>query len=285
MGPSGNIPGQSVNYSPFNDEEVLISTAYNILLHYGRRVNGNFDLLSTNEQSAIVKQIYAESDPKVLSYSTDSNDVIRADMYAYLAVMRDIQRRLEIVTRLINLEIDLMYTVMQAESIALQIRMIIESIAQASLSANKSLFEQVSDKFKTYWKALRIFEDIENKNPNFYPKPIKENPLNPFDFTYIDDGFMTRDEIIEVHQYCCIFLHAKNPFAQTRDYDWFIAQFPNWMDRINKLLNNHQIKLLDDDGDYIVTMQDPAMYNLPNMSYRLTIYPANWNSENETNKH
>ena len=69
-------------------------------------------------------------------------------MYAYLAVMRDIQRRMEVITGLINLEIDLMYTVTQAESMALQIRMIIESIALASLSANKSLFEQEGNKIQ-----------------------------------------------------------------------------------------------------------------------------------------
>ena len=66
---------------------------------------------------------------------------------------------------------------------------------------------------------------------------------------------------------------------QKRDYDGLIAQFRNWMDRINKLLNNHQIKLLEDDGEYIVTMKDPAMYNTPNMCYRLTFSPDIQDSE------
>lgn len=280
MEPSNNTPSQSVNYSPFNDEEVLISMAYNTLLHYGRRVNGNFDLLSTDEQSAIVKKIYAESDSKVSSYSTNSDDIIRADMFAYLAVMRDIQRRMEVITGLINLEIDLMYTVTQAESMALQIRMIIESIALASLSANKSLFEQEGNKFKEYWKANLIFKEIEKKNPDFYPQPVQEDPLGiTVDLIYIEEGFMTRDEIIEVHSHCCEFLHAKNPYAPKRDYDGLIAQFRNWLDRINKLLNNHQIKLLEDDGEYIVTMKDPARYDTPSMCYRLIVSPDIQNLE------
>ena len=130
-------PFSTQNYSSLNDEEVLISTAYNHLLHRGRQVNGNFDLLPLNEQSVIIRQIFSESDSKVSSYSTTTNDIIRADMRAYLAVMRDIQRRMEIVVRLINEKIDLMYPLIRLEFIALQIRMIIESISLASLSANK----------------------------------------------------------------------------------------------------------------------------------------------------
>ena len=145
------------NYSSLNDEEVLISTAHNHLLHRGRQVKGNFDLLPLNEQSVIIRQIFAESDSKVSSYSTATNDIIRADMYAYLVVMRDIQRRMEIVVGLINQKIDLMYPLIRLEFIALQIRMIIESISLASLSANKSLFEEESNKFRNRYKADQNF--------------------------------------------------------------------------------------------------------------------------------
>ena len=225
-------PFRTQNYSSLNDEEVLISTAYNHLLHRGRQVKGNFDLLPLNEQSVIIRQIFAESDPKVSSYSTTTNDIIRADMYAYLAVMRDIQRRMEIVVGLINQKIDLMYPLIRLEFIALQIRMIIESISLASLSANKSLFKEESNKFRKRYKADQNFKSIEKKNPDFYPKPIEEDPSGiPFNITYIEDGFMTRDEIIKVYVQCSNFLHAKNPYGKKRDYEGFIAQIPYWINK------------------------------------------------------
>ena len=274
-----------VNYSKFNDEAVLINTAYNTILHRAREVKGNFDSLSSDEQRAIIKQVYVELDSEPSNYRAE-DDIIRADMYTYLAVMRIIQRRTEVVTRLINHEIDMTYTFTQAESIALQIRMIIESIALASLSANKSLFKVEGDKFKEWWRAESIFKDIEKKNPDFYPLPLEEDPLDLSisDITYTQDGFMTRDEIVKVYNCCCDFLHAKNPYAEKRDHEGFISEVPNWMDQINKLLNYHQIKLLDDDGEYFVTMRDPDRGNLPDMCYRLTFHPDDQikNIENTT---
>lgn len=179
-----------------------------------------------------------------------------ADVKAYVSVMKDIIHRTKVVSQLINQEINMMHKIIQIESIALQIRMIIESIALASLASNKSLFEQESDKFKKFWKADLIFKDIERKNPDFYPFPMRVVPsVIPGDgahIIYLDQGFMTRDEIIIVHKRCCDLLHAKNPYAPQRDYDNFIAQVPKWIDRINNLLNSHLIKPLNEDEFYIV---------------------------------
>lgn len=194
---------------------------------------------------------------------------MRADTNAYLKVMRQIKYRTNVVTELINWDINMMYRVTQAETMALQIRMILESIALASLSANKSLFEAEGSKFKEYWKADLIFRDIERKNPDFFPKPIDEIPSDipgvENRIINLKDGFMTRDEMLEVHNRCCNFLHAPNPFAEERDYSGFLRQAPNWMNRIIKLLNSHIIGLLDDDIFYIVHMREDEKQGHPNM--------------------
>ena len=101
-----------------------------------------------------------------------------ADINTYAAIMEEIKKRTDIIMRLIDGEINMVWIRTQAETIALQMRMIIESIALASLSANKSEFEKEGNKFKSFWKADRIFEDIGKKNPKFYPQPIKEHVLN-----------------------------------------------------------------------------------------------------------
>ena len=209
--------------------------------------------------------------------STQEQTSITADMNAYVNIMEEIKYRVNVIAGLINKEINMMYYITQAESIALQIRMIIESIALASLSANKSLFEQEGNKFKKYWKADRIFEDIEKQNPDFYPRPIKELPSNipgiKAESVDIEDGFMTRDEIIQVHQQCCDFLHAKNPYAQERDYGGLMTQIPNWLDRIKRLLNNHQIKLLNDEGHYVVHMREAEREDRVAMYYFAPVTP------------
>ena len=98
---------------------------------------------------------------------------------------------------------------------------------------------------------------------------------------------MTRDEIITVHQQCCNLLHAKNPYAQQRDYEGFMAQIPNWMNRIKRLLNSHQIRLLNDKGFYIVHMREVARNNRANMYYfglALPIFKSNLRTQtHETN--
>ena len=209
--------------------------------------------------------------------STQEQISISADTNAYINMMEEIKYRVNVIAGLINGKINMMYNITQAESTALQIRMIIESIALASLSANKSLFEQEGDKFKEYWKADRIFEDIEKQNPDFYPKPIKELPSNipgiKTESIDIEDGFMTRNEIIQVHQHCCDFLHAKNPYAQERDYEGFMSQIPNWLDRIMRLLNNHQIKLLNDEGHYVVHMREAEREDRVAMYYFAPVTP------------
>lgn len=195
---------------------------------------------------------------------------IKADMNAYISIMEEIIKRTDVIRGLFNKEINMVYNDIQAETIALQIRMIIESIALASLSANKSLFEQEGDKFKEFWKADLIFRDIEKKNLNFYPQPVKEQPSkipNVPEIIEIKTGFMTRSEIIKVHSKCCDILHAKNPYGRSRDRKTFLAQVPQWLTLIINLLNSHKIRLLNDSGFYLVHMRE-----LYNESYRARMY-------------
>lgn len=190
-----------------------------------------------------------------------------ADMNTYTSIMEEIKKRTELIMRLIHGEINMVWVRTQAETVALQMRMIIESVALASLSANKSEFEKEGNKFKKFWKADRIFEDIEKKNPKFYPQPIKEHlldksiPINSYNFrghwTEIETGFMTRNKIVEVHSKCCDILHAPNPYYENkRNYETFLTQSAEWIELIIKLLNSHIIQLLDNSNLYLVHMRE-----------------------------
>jgi hypothetical protein len=58
----------------------------------------------------------------------------------------------------------------------LQVRMITELIALASLAASKSIFEKNQRKFQKHWDPVKILKDVESLNRNFYPRPIIEVP-------------------------------------------------------------------------------------------------------------
>lgn len=196
---------------------------------------------------------------------------IQVDIDSYLRVMYDIKWRTEIIGYMHrgdhpNRDISLLPLFMKVETIALHIRTVIEFIALASLAASKPLFEQESDKFKKFWKADRIFRDIEEKNPDFYPKPIEPIHMTDIDgigrnIRFIEDGYMTRDTCLEVYQKCCDFLHAQNPFAENinRNYEDFMRQVPDWISRIAKLFNFHVFRLIGSNDFYVVHMHDEVI--------------------------
>jgi hypothetical protein len=182
------------------------------------------------------------------------------DIKAYTAAMEEIKRRTTVVFALLNQDITLIYRATHVESMVLQIRMITELVALASLAANKPIFEENKKKFDKHWHPSKILQDVERLNPNFYPQPIREIPSKnqgvKDEIINLDDGFMTRDELVEVHGRCGNLLHAQNPFGKGANYEFYEKAVPKWMSRIMKLLNNHTIRLLGDDRFYLVHMKE-----------------------------
>lgn len=182
------------------------------------------------------------------------------DIDAYSNIMQEIKRRTDVVYALHSKKINVMYQDSHIESIGLQVRMITELVALASLSANKAIFEKNRKKFKKHWHPEKILKDVESLNPNFYPRPIIEVPLRNSraerELVDMKTGFMNRDELIQVHGRCGDLLHAQNPFGKRVNYDYYEQMLPTWMDRIVKLLNCHMIKLLNGHRFYMVHMKE-----------------------------
>lgn len=183
------------------------------------------------------------------------------DIKAYTSVMNEIKRRTEIVFALHKKELNVGYRATQIESMVLQVRMILELIALASLAAHKSLFEEQQRKFSAHWDPVRILKDLEKLNPSFYPQPIVERPskatgiVNELD--EMKSGSLTRDELIEIHGRCGNVLHARNPYAKELDYASYERAIPKWMERIIKLLNCHKIEMFGDTQRfYLVHMKE-----------------------------
>jgi hypothetical protein len=125
------------------------------------------------------------------------------DIIVYAAVMEEIKRRTAVVHSFLGGTSSDMYRATQVESIYLQIRMILELVALASLAANKSLFEENQKKFHKHWNPSDILKDIEALNPAYYPKPIREVPSERKgvvnDLVPMEGGYLTKEELISLH--------------------------------------------------------------------------------------
>ena len=174
--------------------------------------------------------------------------------------MEEIKRRTDVVFALHAQRIRVMYRATHVESMVLQVRMITELVALASMAANKSIFEENKKKFEDHWHPGKILKDVESLNPDFYPRPIVEEPSKDDrvkrNLVDLKTGFMTRDELIEIHGRCGNLLHARNPFGKDTDYPYYERMVPEWTEQIKNLLNCHQIKLLNGDRFYLVHMKE-----------------------------
>lgn len=182
------------------------------------------------------------------------------DTQAYIAVMGEIKRRVDVVRALIRNEATVLYRATHVESMVLQVRMITELIALASIAANRNLFEEHRQKFEKHWHPEKILKDVEKLNPNFYPRPVKEvaseRPGVVNDLVDIKSGFLTREQLIGVHGRCGDLLHAKNPYGKGVDYKLYERMVPQWLEQIRVLLNCHQVHLLDSKYFYLVHMKE-----------------------------
>lgn len=175
-------------------------------------------------------------------------------------MMSEIKRRTAVVHALLRQDISVAYRATHIESMVLQVRMITELIALASIAANKRLFEQNSRKFEKHWNPGEILKDVERLNPGFYPRPIREVPSDTSGVTNeleeITKGYLTKEQLVALHGRCGDLLHAKNPYGKGVDYKLYERMIPQWMEQVRVLLNCHQVKLLDSKVFYLVHMKE-----------------------------
>ena len=183
------------------------------------------------------------------------------DIAIYSSIMEEIKRRTSVIYSFLDGQSSALFRATQIESIYLQIRMILELIALASLSANKAIFEENQKKFQKHWNPADILRDIEKVNPSYYPKPVREvpseRPNTKSDIQVIQDGYLTKEELVSIHGKTGNILHAKNPYGKGMKYKEYEAEIPIIMGKIKTLLNSHEIRLLDDqDFFYLIHMKE-----------------------------
>lgn len=184
---------------------------------------------------------------------------------AYLRVMEDIKRRIQVAGAFLDGSANAIYKPTQMECAVLQMRMVAELVALASLAANAELFSEHGKKFSRHWNLKDILKDIERINPGYYPRPFrsKEGSDGITEHVRLDEReYLTSAELESMHGRCSDLLHAKNPFGKKADYKWYAGVAPVWLEKLVNLLNFHEIHLVGTDRMWVVQMEvdgKPAM--------------------------
>lgn len=163
------------------------------------------------------------------------------DIVMYCNVMEEIKRRISVIDFFHNGAGHALYEPTTLESIALQVRKILELIAMASLVANKKEYEKVYSNFASAWNAEYLLKDLGRVNADFYPKPVVESPSDdPKVKNHLvdrGDDYLTKKEFIKVYKKCGAIMHASNPLGRKIGYEYYKKSIPVWRQTIINLLN------------------------------------------------
>ena len=181
------------------------------------------------------------------------------ELTKYCGCMEEIKRRTTAINTILKKECTTAYPATNIEFLCLQIRKILELIALASIVANKKEYAKQYKKFANHWNAKRILTDIEKINPSFYPIPgrqiIDSKTGKVIQIKNIDKGFLTKEEFPAVYDKCSEVIHSSNPYRTQADLKEFDRLIPEWNKKIIKLLNHHQIQLIDSELQLWILMQ------------------------------
>ena len=182
------------------------------------------------------------------------------DIVKYCDLMEEIKRRTSVIDFFLFGGGHALYQPPTVESVALQLRKMLELIAFGSLVANQQAYSTAYSKFAEHWNARLMLRDVERLNPDFYPRPVVEAPSTDPKVRHnlVDRGhdFLARDEFERAYEKCGAILHAENPYGSKVDYGYYMQKLPLWRTQVVNLLNNHQIRLVGEKGFYLIHMKE-----------------------------
>ena len=163
--------------------------------------------------------------------------------------MEQLLPRFELVKCVFAKQVTSGHDFLDAEIVFLQFRKMLEQIAFASLVANKDIYSKVYASFANDWRATKMLKQVEELNPEFYPQPLKEGlrkveggkrriHLEP-----LVDGFLTKDDFVQLYDRCGDLLHSQNPYKAVSTIH--LGRSPKeWLSRIQHLVALHRAQLV-----------------------------------------
>ena len=188
---------------------------------------------------------------------------------SYCQGMDEVKKRIEVINFFLNGDSNIKYPGALAESIAVQIRKILELVALTSLMANRSELVKFNKKFQYHSKLSEVLSALKKVNPDYYPKPLEVN--TGMELKDITSGFLTQQDFRRLYASCSRILHIENPLKEAPDSIKFIKSVPAWISKIMLLLNRHRISLAD--GRMLVVTMKTASDGKVHAVEFLSIYP------------
>jgi hypothetical protein len=165
-------------------------------------------------------------------------------IHIYRALMESAKVRIACLRRLTGGGFSLGDERLNWECAALQLRMVLELIAFASLCAHKAAYSAVHKKFATHWKAALLLKELAKVHPEFYPQPVRLDHIKDSGSRHFApvEGYLTQDEFVRLYDACSKTIHTPNPFGDLKPIDFGLA-VADWVTRIQTLLDTHFIRL------------------------------------------
>lgn len=181
---------------------------------------------------------------------------MKSDIEIYCDCIAEVRVRLNVVDGFINGSLTTGFEVCNVETVFLQLRKILELIAFASLTANKSVYSAAHKNFSKHWNAKKMLGDLQKVNPDFYPTPLdppQETAPGVKHFTSPTDGFMTATEFVSLYEAASEIIHTRNPFSTQVSLTQIVYPVHEWVLRIRQLLAWHLMHLIN-GGKWIVNV-------------------------------
>jgi hypothetical protein len=201
------------------------------------------------------------------------------EMQKYATLMQFVKLRMELVDRLMH-DKDKLPLIPRFEFVALQFRQILELIAFGSLVANEKVYAAEHADFAKEWNAKKLLVKLEKLNADFYPTPIQQVKSNVpgimLRHEKITSGFLTRKDFVDAYQECSEIIHTGNPYSLSNKNSLpeLTKRFANWKSQIVKLLNLHELRMLNDPGMAVCSMNDGGTNEVK--VYRFSPPPVGW---------
>ncbi|RPJ78976.1 MAG: hypothetical protein EHM20_02590 [Alphaproteobacteria bacterium] len=164
--------------------------------------------------------------------------------------MKEIKLRDKVIENILGCKNSTGRRMTNIEFVCLQFRKICEIIILSALCAHKRDFIKVRSNIKKVSEPNKIRKILEKIHPEFYPIPFERiidkstgKPKNEL----ITNGYLTKDECIDLIGRCGGVLHGFNPYNDTevfKEVDAVENQFSEWQMKVRRLLKTHEIKLL-----------------------------------------
>ena len=194
-------------------------------------------------------------------FPREESPEVNARLTLYCNLMEEIKSRLAVLGTIFKpAAADLFPQVALGEFSYLELRVVCELIAVATLVAHGDIPATKTGKLQKSYEADKIVHALEKIHPNFYPQPSKQlvnDKGEPTGAEPILSGYLTKHELRKLYAECAEFLHrgsaksVQSGKLKTLDFQ----RVADWGTKICTLLNHHHITLLNASQEFWVSMQ------------------------------